>query len=256
QRTSFALATLAEAVARYVDVPRIERLAQAAPALATGPRWSAAPATEPPCGTRIAIARGRAFSFHYEENLELLEAAGAELAGFDPLRDEALPADSGALILAGGFPEVFGAELAANAPLRAEVAAFVAAGKPVLAECGGLLYLCSDLDGHEMCGAIAARASMTRRLTLGYREAVAASATPWMEAGEQLRGHEFHYSQVQPLAGAARAAWTLSARGTQRPEGVVAGALQASYLHVHWAAHPQLALRFAHAAHAAQFAAA
>ena len=256
QRTSVALATLAEAVARYVDVPRIERLAQMARALAPGPRWSAEPATEPACGTRIAIARGPAFSFHYEENLELLAAAGAELAGFDPLRDEALPADSGALILAGGFPEVFGAELAANAPLRAEVAAFVAAGKPVLAECGGLLYLCSDLDGHEMCGAIAARASMTRRLTLGYREAVTASATPWMEAGEQLRGHEFHYSQVQPPAGAARAAWTLSARGTQRPEGVVAGALQASYLHVHWAAHPQLALRFAHAAHAAQFAAA
>ena len=256
QPTSVALATLAEAVARYVDVPRIERLARTAPALAAGPRWSAEPATEAACGTRIAIARGPAFSFHYEENLELLAAAGAELAGFDPLRDEALPAGSGALILAGGFPEVFGAELAANAPLRAEVAAFVAAGKPVLAECGGLLYLCSDLDGHEMCGAIAARASMTRRLTLGYREAVAASATPWMEAGEQLRGHEFHYSQVQPLAGAARAAWTLSARGTQRPEGVVAGALQASYLHVHWAAHPQLALRFAHAAHAAQFAAA
>ena len=103
-------------------------------------------------GARIAIARGPAFSFHYEENLELLAAAGAELRRFDPLRDEALPPDCGALVLAGGFPEVFGAELAANAPLRAEVAAFAAAGRPVLAECGGLLYLCRDLDGHAMCG--------------------------------------------------------------------------------------------------------
>jgi cobyrinic acid a,c-diamide synthase len=201
-----------------------------------------------PAGTRIAIARGPAFSFHYEENLELLGAAGAELAGFDPLRDEALPPRSGALILAGGFPEVFGAELAANVALRAEVAAFVAAGRPVLAECGGLLYLCGELDGHEMCGAIAARASMTRRLTLGYREAVAATATPWMMQGERVRGHEFHYSRVEALDPGVQAAWTLAARGAARPEGIVAGALQASYLHVHWAANPQLARRFARAA--------
>jgi cobyrinic acid a,c-diamide synthase len=250
QRTRVALDTLAEAVARHVDVAAIQRLARAAPALAPGPCWSPEPAVAPAGGARIAIARGPAFSFHYEENLELLTAAGAELAGFDPLLDETLPPGSGALLLAGGFPEVFGEGLAANATLRAEVAAFVAAGKPVLAECGGLLYLCADLDGHEMCGAIPARASMTRRLALGYREAVAATATPWIDAGERVRGHEFHYSRVQPLDAGARVAWTLSARGTQRPEGLVTGALQASYLHVHWAAHPQLALRFARAARA------
>ena len=255
QRTRIALDALAGAVARYVDVPGIVRLAQAARAPAHGSRWSPEPAEVPADGVRIAIAGGPAFSFHYEENLELLTAAGAELVAFDPLCDEALPADSGALILAGGFPEVFGAELSTNTPLRADVAAFVAAGKPVLAECGGLLYLCDELDGHEMCGAIPTRASMTRRLTLGYRDAVAVTAMPWIDAGERVRGHEFHYSQVHPLAGAARAAWTLAARGTQRPEGVVAGALQASYLHVHWAAHPQLALRFTRAARAAQLAA-
>jgi cobyrinic acid a,c-diamide synthase len=255
QRTRVALDTLAEAVARHLDVAAIERLARAAAAPAPGPTWSAEPATAPACGARIAIARGPAFSFHYEENLELLAAAGAELAAFDPLLDEALPPNCGALVLAGGFPEIFGGGLEANAPLRAEVAAFVAAGKPVLAECGGLLYLCSDLDGHEMCGAIAARARMTGRLTLGYREAAAAAATPWIDAGERVRGHEFHYSHVQPTVGGARAAWTLSARGSQRPEGIVAGALQASYLHVHWAAHPQLALRLARAAWVAQLAA-
>jgi cobyrinic acid a,c-diamide synthase len=234
------------------------------------------PAAEqvPAAGARIAIARGPAFSFHYEENLELLAAAGAELAAFDPLCDERLPADCGALILAGGFPEVFGAELSANASLRAEVAAFVVAGRPVLAECGGLLYLCDELDGHEMCGAIGGWATMTSRLSLGYREATAITATPWLRAGERVRGHEFHYSQLQPTrtagsaapaasagsaapaASAGSAAWSLSARGMTRPDGVVAGALQASYLHVHWAAHPHLALRFAHAARAAHPAAA
>jgi cobyrinic acid a,c-diamide synthase len=224
------------------------------PAPAPGPARHPDPAVARAGGARIAIARGPAFSFHYEENLELLVAAGAELAAFDPLLDEALPPDSGALILAGGFPEVFGEGLEANAPLRAEVAAFVAAGKPVLAECGGLLYLCRDLDGHEMCGAIAARASMTRRLTLGYRDAVAATATPWIGAGERVRGHEFHYSHVEPMDGAC-AAWTLSARGSQRSEGIVAGALQASYLHVHWAAHPEIARRFARVARTAQLGA-
>jgi cobyrinic acid a,c-diamide synthase len=267
RRASAALGTLAAAVERDVDVAGIQALARAAPTIGSGPAWSAAGepahaagsargARRPDAGARIAIARGQAFSFHYEENLELLAAAGAELAGFDPLRDEALPPDCGALILAGGFPEVFGPQLAANAPLRAEVAAFVAAGKPVLAECGGLLYLCHDLDGHEMCGAIAARATMSDRLTLGYREAVAATATPWIDAGERVRGHEFHYARVAPLEDAGRAAWELSARGTTRSEGFASGALQASWLHVHWAAHPQLARRFARAARAARFAAA
>jgi cobyrinic acid a,c-diamide synthase len=244
-RTRDALDTLAGAVKRYVDVAAIEALARAATP-APGAAWS--PEESPAAKARIAIARGPAFAFYYEENLELLTAAGAELAPFDPLRDEALPAGCGALILAGGFPEVFGPQLEANAPLRAEIAAFAAAGKPVLAECGGLLYLCQDLDGHEMCGAIAASASMSGRLTLGYREAVAVTATPWLQTGERVRGHEFHYSRVTPLDGEARAAWELSARGSCRPEGYVAGALQASYLHVHWAAHPQLALRFARAA--------
>ncbi len=265
-RTRAALDALAGAVERYADVAGIEALARTATAPPPHPAWSPQaraaaaqppgpasspqPRAEPAAGARIAIARGPAFSFHYEENLELLAAAGAELAPFDPLSDEALPEDCGALILAGGFPEVFGAELAANAPLRSEVAAFVAAGKPVLAECGGLLYLCERLDGHEMCGSIAARASMTGRLKLGYREAVAATATPWLAAGERVRGHEFHYSQVQSLQGSP--AWELSARGTTRPDGLVAGALQASWLHVHWAAHPHLALQFATAALAAQ----
>ena len=245
-----ALTALAAAMARYADIAAIERRARAAPAL-PGPAWSPQPAVAPPAHARIAIARGPAFSFHYEENLELLEAAGAELAAFDPLHDEALPPDAGALVLAGGFPEVFGAELSANAPLRAEVAAFAASGRPVLAECGGLLYLCAELDGHEMCGVLPARGHMAGRLTLGYREAVAATATPWIDAGERVRGHEFHYSQVQPPAGAgagAAPAWTLSARGHTADEGVVTGALQASYLHVRWAAHPQLAQRFARAA--------
>jgi cobyrinic acid a,c-diamide synthase len=243
-RTRDALAALAAAVERHVDLEEVLRLARAAPDTA-GPAWTPASVPGEPVGTRIAVARGPAFSFHYEENLELLRAAGAELVPVDPLRDEALPEGAGALVLAGGFPEVFGAELAANAPLRAQVAAFARSGRPVLAECGGLLYLAEELDGHEMCGVLPARAQLGRRLSLGYREATAATATPWLAAGERVRGHEFHYTQVE---GEGRPAWTLAARGTERAEGFVAGGVQASYLHVHWAAHPRLAYDFARAA--------
>jgi cobyrinic acid a,c-diamide synthase len=247
--TRSALAALADAIARYAQLDEIERLARAAPNL-PGPAWSPAPADAPAAGTRIAIARGVAFSFHYEENLELLRAAGAELVAFDPISDESLPADAGALLLAGGFPEVFGADLEANAPLREQVAGFAAAGHPVLGECGGLLYLCAELDGHEMCGVLPARARLTDRLTLGYREAVVATPTPWLEIGERVRGHEFHYSQLLSGQDGLPAAWTLSARGAERAEGCARGALQASFLHVHWAAHPQIASRFVQAARA------
>ena len=144
---------------------------------------------------------------------------------------------------------MFGAELAANAQLRADVAAFAARGGAVLAECGGLLYLLDELDGHPMCGVVRGRASMGR-LTLGYREATANVGTPWIDAGARVRGHEFHYSQVDYAD--EQPAWTLAARGTERPEGFARGAVQASYLHVHWAAHPEIPLRLARAARAAQ----
>ncbi|MHB1571781.1 MAG: cobyrinate a,c-diamide synthase, partial [Solirubrobacteraceae bacterium] len=231
-RAAAALTALSDAITRALDLEAIERLARAAPEL-PGPPWS--PEAEAVTPAWIAIARGPAFSFHYEENLELLRGAGAELLPFDPVADETLPDGAGALILAGGFPEVFGEELAANASLRAEVRALAAAGRPVLAECGGLLYLLDTLDGHPMCGVIGGDASMAGRLTLGYRDAEAATATPWLAAGERVRGHEFHYSSVAMPAPAAPA-WQLSARGTTRPEGIVAGGVQASYLHVHWAA--------------------
>lgn len=246
QRAAGALAALADTLARYADIDAIVRLARAAAAL-PGPRWSPDPADGIATRTPIAIARGPAFSFHYEENLELLRAAGGELLAFDPTSDEALPAGARALILAGGFPEVFGAELESNSALRAQVGAFARAGRPVLAECGGLLFLLDELDGHAMCGALPGRGRMARQLTLGYREATAATSTPWLAAGERVRGHEFHYSTVESLE-TPSPAWRLSARGMTRDEGVVAGAVQASFLHVHWAASPELASGFVRAA--------
>jgi cobyrinic acid a,c-diamide synthase len=235
---------LGAAVAEHVDLDAVMRLAGSAGRF-PGASWS--PTAEYAGSARVAIARGPAFSFHYEENLELLRGAGAELMEFDPLTDTALPAGAGALLLAGGFPEVFGESLSANASLRAAIAAFARSGRPVLAECGGLLYLARTLAGRPMCGLLDVDARMGERLTLGYREAVAVADHPVWAAGTEVRGHEFHYSVVEAAAGDPPA-WTLRAHGGERAEGHVVGGVHASYLHTHWAATPEIARRVVAAA--------
>ncbi|HEX6470770.1 MAG TPA: cobyrinate a,c-diamide synthase [Streptosporangiaceae bacterium] len=190
----------------------------------------------------VAVAGGAAFTFGYAETAELLAAAGARVARFDPLRDEALPAGTRGLVIGGGFPEMYAAELSANEPLRAEIGALGNAA-PIYAECAGLLYLARSLDGAPMCGLIDAAATMTPALTLGYRSAVAVSASVVARGGERVRGHEFHRTTVTPGHGTP-AAWQWSTRG---PEGFVLGNRLASYLHLHWARSPQMAERFVEA---------
>jgi cobyrinic acid a,c-diamide synthase len=244
-----AVAALGERFAAAVDLEAVDRLARGAQALACEP-WAPPPASQPPARTAgVAVAGGPAFSFVYAENLELLSASGAELLPLDPTRDEALPAGADALYLGGGFPEAHAAALADNAALRAEVAAFAASGRPVVAECGGLLYLCATLDGRPMCGVLPAHARMAERLTLGYREALAGVASPAWPAGQRTRGHEFHYAAVDPPAGTTPA-WRLEARGRSVDEGFVAGGVHASFLHTHWAATPAVAARLVAAASA------
>ncbi|MEU9307715.1 cobyrinate a,c-diamide synthase [Streptomyces sp. NPDC048256] len=190
---------------------------------------------------RVAVAGGAAFTFSYAEHAELLSAAGAEVVVFDPLRDEGLPEGTRGLVIGGGFPEVYAAELSGNEALRKEVAALVESGAPVAAECAGLLYLCRELDGQPMCGVLDATARMSERLTLGYRDAVAVSDSVLAVAGTRMRGHEFHRTVVEPGSGAAPAWGVLAPR---RVEGFVERGVHASYLHTHWASEPGVARRF------------
>lgn len=191
---------------------------------------------------RVAVAGGAAFTFSYAEHTELLSAAGAEVVVFDPLRDERLPDGTRGLVVGGGFPEMYAGELSANEPLREAVAAFAERGAPVAAECAGLLYLCRELDGQPMCGVLDAKARMSQRLTLGYRDAVAVSDSVLAEAGTRMRGHEFHRSVVEPAAGPAPA-WGMRVPRS-RVEGFVERGVHASYLHTHWASAPAVARRF------------
>ncbi len=206
---------------------------------------SAMPPAGPPAGRPVvAMAGGRAFTFRYAETEELLRAAGCDVVAFDPLRDAGLPAGTRGIYLGGGFPEVHAADLAQNAPLRAELATAVADGTPTVAECAGLLYLCRTLDDAPMVGALDADARMTGRLTLRYPEAEAPSDSLLTRTGERVTGHEFHRTVVAPGAG-DRPAWRVGGEAC----GFSGPTLHASYLHTHWAGHPQLAQRFADAVH-------
>jgi cobyrinic acid a,c-diamide synthase len=240
QAAGQAMQAMGDLITAHCDLTALLRLASRAPEL-TAPPWSPPepPATRTPPPT-IAVAAGAAFTFGYTEQAELLQAAGAQVAPFDPLNDEDLPAGTDGLILGGGFPEVHAAGLAANERLRAQVAALAGRGAPVAAECAGLLYLARTLDDRPMCGVLDIEAAMTPKLTLGYRRAVAAADSVLAQAGDVVHGHEFHRTMATPQAG-PHPAWTLTT-GTR--EGHVAGNVVASYLHTHWAGHPSAAARF------------
>jgi cobyrinic acid a,c-diamide synthase len=237
-----ALDAAAGVITHSCDLRSIVHLARSAGPLSTGPWNPKSPEPGPP--VRVAVAAGPSFSFLYEENLELLRGSGAEVTFFDPTTDEDLPEDTDAIYLGGGFPETYAEALSANRSLKERVRRFAAEGRPIVTECGGLLYLVRELDGHPMCGLLDAKARMTDRLTLGYREARALNDSPLVAEGTLVRGHEFHYSVVEPGAGQSPA-WELADRG---PEGFVLGGVHASYLHLHWAAAPEVSRRLVRAA--------
>jgi cobyrinic acid a,c-diamide synthase len=246
-----AVAALAALVAASVDLEAVARLAQTAGPLrmsqsqnSDSPERNRPPLPRP----RVAIAAGPAFTFGYAEHPELLAASGAEVVPFDPLRDEQFPGDMDGLVIGGGFPEEHAAALSANERLQAQVAALARAGAPVVAECAGLLYLARSLDGHPMCGVLDADAVMTGKLTLGYRDAVAAATSPLAPVGTHVRGHEFHRTAVQASGSSASPAWHWRQSGTSVTEGFVQGQVYASYLHTHWAGIPGAAARLTAAA--------
>ncbi|WP_119153963.1 cobyrinate a,c-diamide synthase [Caldimonas tepidiphila] len=193
------------------------------------------PAIEPRlAGVRIAVASDEAFSFAYPANLDVLRALGAELIPFSPLSDARLP-DCDALWLPGGYPELHAAALAANASLIADLRAHQASGKPLLAECGGLLFLLdglTDAEGrrHAMAGLLPGEATMKKRFQALGLQRIA------LPEGE-LRGHSFHYSSLEtPLAPIARGE---NPNGGRTAEAVYRlGRTTASYIHHYFPSDP------------------
>lgn len=237
---------LVEAIEGHVSLDRLLALARRAPPLPE-PTPRVFPAVPSAPLATLAVARDEAFSFYYPENLELLEAHGARLAFFSPLRDAALPPGTQGLYLGGGFPEVHAADLAANASLLRAVRERAEAGMPVYAECGGLMYLCEGIEDpagarHPMADLVPGWARMRKdRLHLGYLEVETQGPSVVAEAGARFRGHEFHAAEWAPAEDALPAYRVLNQGG--RAEGFLRRNLLASFLHVHFGAAPQMAAR-------------
>ncbi|WP_158016164.1 cobyrinate a,c-diamide synthase [Mycobacterium basiliense] len=242
RRARRAVESMTALVARHVDLAAV---LAAARSHAGDPPWDPVTAVGGPLGRRatVAMASGKAFSFGYAEHTELLRAAGADVVEFDPL-SEALPEETNAVLLPGGFPEQFAAELSANDAVRCQIKELATAGAPVHAECAGLIYLAAELDEHPMCGVLAGSARFTQRLKLGYRDAVAVADSSLYPAGQRVVGHEFHRTAVTFTEG-YQPAWVY--RGPEAEvvrDGVVHAGVHASYLHTHPAATPQAVARF------------
>lgn len=237
------LKLLADAAQSSIDWPLLQRLFDR-PAPAAAP-----PAAVPP-RVSLAVARDAAFCFTYAETLEALQENGAELCFFSPLQDTALPPDIGGLYLPGGYPELYAAELAANAPMRAAIKAAVENGLPTAAECGGFLYLgqtLEDADGtpHLMVGVLPGQGVKTGRLVrFGYATLTAQADSMLFAAGEQFPAHEFHHWDSTQNGTALTAA---KANGRQWACGFANAHLYAGFPHLYWAGTP-LAQRFVAAA--------
>lgn len=240
-----SLDRLAGTVRDHIDLDRLLVLA----GRATAEGQAAADDGQPPARrmVRIAVARDRAFCFYYEDNLDLLRASGAELVFFSPLSDADLPEQIGGLYLGGGYPELFAAELAANSSMRRAIRSWAEAGRPIYAECGGFMYLCQGIVAdagvsHEMVGIFPVTARMRRsRAALGYRQIRLACDTLLGPAGTVLRGHEFHYSEIEEMPPAIPRSYAVD-NGTvegYRYKNVLAG-----YMHLHFGFCPQAATAF------------
>jgi cobyrinic acid a,c-diamide synthase len=251
RRAQLAVDAMTALVARHVDLAAV--FAAAGCRSADAPWDPEAAVGETPGGrATVAMAAGKAFSFGYAEHAELLRAAGADVIEFDPLADP-LPGGTDAVLLPGGFPEQFTAELSANYVVRRQINELAAAGAPVHAECAGLIYLAAELDGHPMCGVLAGSARFTSHLTLAYRDAIAVADSPLYSVGQRVVGHEFHRTAVT-FTESYQPAWAYEVHDVDRDratvrDGVVVAGVHASYLHTHPAAAPDAVARFvAHAA--------
>jgi cobyrinic acid a,c-diamide synthase len=241
---------LADLVERSIDLDALLKLA--APLRAPG-ATEAAMTLPGSSRVRIGIASDVAFCFYYRDNLALLEAAGAELVNWSPLTDTVLPAVDG-LYFGGGYPELHGAALGANKIMLEAVRLFAAEGRPIYAECGGLMYLADaieDLDGetHGMVGLLPATVRMRpRRLSLAYTEVALQEDSPLGVRGSVARGHEFHYSSLDPVPASIARVYRLRRRGgEEHAEGYRIGNALLSYVHLHFASNPEFARHFVEA---------
>ncbi|HEX2615636.1 MAG TPA: cobyrinate a,c-diamide synthase [Nitrososphaera sp.] len=227
----------AKHVSDQIDIDRIIGLCRSRP-LPGAPLQARPPANR----ARIAVALDESFNFYYADNLDALRRHGAELVFFSPVQEPRLPENIQGIVLGGGFPEVLADRLEKNRQMIRSVQKAVQGGMPVYGECGGLMYLTRSISGYrgekkarKMAGVIDADTLMTSRLTLNYTEA---ECNGPVFGKTHLRGHEFHYSAIENVAGDCRFAYSM-----KKGKGVIDGrdgfiineSGLAAYMHLHFA---------------------
>jgi len=249
QTTSLSQDTLdglANSVEKYLDLDLIMKFASNAQDIEHRPQSEEQHASVK--RIRIAVAKDKAFHFYYRDILEMIETAGGEILGFSPMNDKAVPQGAAGLYLGGGYPEEYAAELSGNRDMLDSIRDFTESGKPVYAECGGLMYLCKRIETEvkrfEMAGILPVETRMlNRRKSLGYVEATLRGDSLWGACGDVFRGHEFHYSELvgEPAESegwekvySMKYLWANDAVA----EGYQKGNVLASYVHLHYASTP------------------
>ena len=198
---------LAETIEQYVDLDTLLKIAQEAHHEPV--QTEQASVTENDKRVRIAIARDKAFCFYYQDNIDLLQQAGAEILFFSPLEDAHLPHDIDGIYLGGGYPELYAETLSHNGSMLEDIRTAIEAGMPTYAECGGFMYLTKGISDenkvfHPLASIFPTKAAMKKtRAHLGYREVTLLDDSIIGKKNTIHRGHEFHYSTIEEMCDAA-----------------------------------------------------
>ena len=249
-----------EIINRGIDVDRFLEIASSAKPLKSPDNsvFSSIP-NAGICKPKIGVALDEAFNFYYHDNIDLLELAGAEIVYFSPVKDSALPEVDG-LYIGGGYPELFAAELEANESMRQDIKMASAAGMPIYAECGGLMYLTEKISTgvpgkgtyhdasmpestYSMVGALPGHTIMGQTRVVSYNIGTLERDCLIGKKGNSFKGHEFHHSEIKEIPEDAEFAITLS-RGTgiqDDRDGLISGNTLGSYAHLHGVAYRELA---------------
>lgn len=245
---------LANAAQRYLQIDDIIALAKTASKLCISEIQRCYDKSKKK--VRIAIAWDEAFHFYYQDLFDELQFRGAELIRFSPIHDRCIPPESGLIYLGGGYPEEFGNDLAGNTSMLNSLKSHIKSGKPVYAECGGLMYLSNYIESHEgekysMTGLLPFGTRMlARRKSLGYVNVTLETDTIIANAGSMFRGHEFHYSEI--CGDLCNSNWRTAyfcdrkKNGETFLEGYVKELVLASYMHLYLASNSDALDRIIH----------
>jgi cobyrinic acid a,c-diamide synthase len=239
------LSLLGEVAESHIDLDQLLECAASIPAASDGCN------ERPQDLSRLGVAQDKAFCFYYEDNLDALREAGAEIVEFSALEDSSLPNALDALYFGGGYPELFAKQLSENRPMLASIKRAAEEGLPIYAECGGLMYLAREIVTQEsasfpMAGVLPITAQMTDRLVnFGYTEVSFTSDCLIGPAGAKARGHSFHCSRIAdvgPVEYAYQARNSMT--GREEPDGLRVKNVLASYIHLHFLSNPGMADAF------------